>query len=95
MRLLTRKGLDWTERFASVARAVRELNLGSAMLDGEVVVEDSAGISNFAELVSDLKAGRQDRFRYYAFDLLYLNGVDLTSAAARRPHGDIGEDSRF
>ena len=80
VRLLTRKGLDWTERFASVARAVRELNLGSAMLDGELVVEDSAGISNFAELVSDLKAGRQDRFRYYAFDLLYLNGVDLTGA---------------
>ena len=95
VRLLTRKGLDWTERFASVARALRELNLGSAMLDGEVVVEDSAGISNFAELVSDLKAGRQDRFRYYAFDLLYLNGVDLTGARARRPHGDIGEDSRF
>ena len=81
VRLLTRKGLDWTERFASVARAVRELNLGSAILDGEVVVEDSAGISNFAELVSDLKAGRQDRFRYYVFDLLYLNGVDLTGAA--------------
>ncbi len=80
VRLLTRKGLDWTERFVSVARAVRELKLGSAILDGEVVVEDSAGISNFAELVSDLKAGRQDRFRYYAFDLLYLNGVDLTSA---------------
>ena len=80
VRLLTRKGLDWTERFASVARAVRELNLGSAMLDGEVVVEDFAGISNFAELVSDLKAGRQDRFRYYVFDLLYLNGVDLTGA---------------
>jgi len=80
VRLLTRKGLDWTERFASLASALRELNLGSAILDGEVVVEDSAGISNFAELVSDLKAGRQDRFRYYAFDLLYLNGVDLTSA---------------
>jgi bifunctional non-homologous end joining protein LigD len=80
VRLLTRKGLDWTERFASVAEALRELNLGSAILDGEVVVEDSAGISNFAELVRDLKAGRQDRFRYYAFDLLYLSGVDLTGA---------------
>jgi bifunctional non-homologous end joining protein LigD len=80
VRLLTRKGLDWTDRFASVAQALRELSLGSAILDGEVVVEDSAGISSFNELVSDLKAGRQDRFRYYAFDLLYLNGVDLTNA---------------
>jgi bifunctional non-homologous end joining protein LigD len=81
VRLLTRKGLDWTERFASVARALTELNLGSAILDGEIVVEDSAGISSFSELVADLKAGRQDRFRYYAFDLLYLDGVDLTNAA--------------
>jgi len=80
VRLLTRKGLDWTERFASVARALGELGLGSAILDGEIVVEDSAGISSFSELVGDLKAGRQDRFRYYAFDLLYLDGVDLANA---------------
>jgi bifunctional non-homologous end joining protein LigD len=80
VRLLTRKGLDWTERFASVARALSELSLGSAILDGEIVVEDSAGISSFSELVGDLKRGRQDRFRYYAFDLLYLDGVDLTNA---------------
>jgi bifunctional non-homologous end joining protein LigD len=45
-----------------------------------MVVEDSAGISSFSELVSDLKAGRQDRFRYYVFDLLCLNEVDLTEA---------------
>jgi bifunctional non-homologous end joining protein LigD len=81
VRLLTRKGLDWTERFTSIAQAISELSLGSAILDGEIVVEDSAGISSFSELVSDLKAGRKDRFRYYAFDLLYLNGVDLTGAA--------------
>jgi bifunctional non-homologous end joining protein LigD len=80
VRFLTRKGLDWTERFASVAGALSELSLGSAILDGEIVVEDSAGISSFSELVGDLKAGRQDRFRYYAFDLLYLDGVDLTNA---------------
>ena len=80
VRLLTRKGLDWTQRFVSVAQALRELSLGSAILDGEIVVEDAAGISSFSELVGDLKAGRQDRFRYYAFDLLYLNGVDLANA---------------
>ena len=81
VRLLTRKGLNWTDRFASVAQALSDLDLGSAILDGEMVVEDSAGVSNFSELVSDLKAGRQNRFRYFAFDLLYLNGVDLTDAA--------------
>jgi len=99
-RLLTRKGLDWTDRFSAVAAALRELELGSAMLDGEIVVEDSAGVSRFTELVGDLKSGRQDRFRYYVFDLLYLDGNDLTGAAyldrrqtlsaifASRPHSD-------
>ena len=100
VRILTRKGLDWTDRFSAVAAALRELELGSAMLDGEIVVEDSTGVSRFNELVGDLKSGRQDRFRYYVFDLLYLNGNDLTGASyldrkqalnalfASRPHSD-------
>ncbi|HYC26377.1 MAG TPA: DNA ligase D, partial [Roseiarcus sp.] len=79
IRLLTRKGLDWRNRFVSIAEAVGALGLSSAILDGEIVVEDGAGVSNFSELVNDLKHDRQDRFRYYIFDLLYLNGVDLTN----------------
>jgi bifunctional non-homologous end joining protein LigD len=81
IRVLTRNGLDWTTRFISVADAVRKLSLGSAALDGEIVVDDDSGIPNFNELVSDLKNNRQDRFRYYVFDLLYLNGTDLRGAA--------------
>jgi bifunctional non-homologous end joining protein LigD len=80
IRLLTRTGLDWTTRFASVGDAVRGLRLGSAVLDGEIVVENDSGVSSFNELVSDLKTNRQDRFRYYVFDLLYLNGADLRGA---------------
>src|SRR5208337_1170385 len=69
-------------------------------LDGEIVVEDSAGVSRFSELVGELKTGRQDRFRYYVFDLLYLDGNNLTGATflgrkqtlnaifASRPHSD-------
>ena len=100
VRLLTRKGLDWTGRFGGVATALRDLALGSAMLDGEIVVEDAAGVPRFADLVGDLKAGRPDRFRYYVFDLMYLDGTDLAGAAyvdrraalsaifAARPHSD-------
>ena len=40
----------------------------------------STGVSRFNELVGDLKSGRQDRFRYYVFDVLYLDGNDLTGA---------------
>ncbi len=79
VRLLTRKSLDWTERFESIARALRDLSLGSALIDGEIIVEDGAGLSNLNDLQADLKSGRQDRFRYFAFDLLYCDGFDLTS----------------
>jgi bifunctional non-homologous end joining protein LigD len=81
VRLLTRKALDWTDRFASIAAAIKKIGLGSGLLDGEIVVEDGNGITSFNNLQADLKAGRQDRFRYFAFDLLYCEGFDLTRAA--------------
>jgi bifunctional non-homologous end joining protein LigD len=80
VRLMTRKALDWTERFASVAAAVEKIGLASGLLDGEVVVEDGSGITSFNNLQADLKAGRQDRFRYFVFDLLYCEGFDLREA---------------
>ena len=80
VQLLTRKGLDWTQRFSSLAAAVKKIGLASGLLDGEVVVEDQSGITSFNNLQSDLSAGRQDRFRYFVFDLLYCEGFDLTKA---------------
>ncbi len=81
VRLLTRKALDWTDRFRGIAGALRELGLGSALIDGEIVVEDGAGLTSLNDLQADLKAGRQDRFRFFAFDLLYCEGFDLTGSA--------------
>jgi bifunctional non-homologous end joining protein LigD len=80
IRLLTRKALDWTSRFKSIATALKKLNLGSALLDGEIVVEDPSGVSSFPLLQEELSAERQGRFKYYVFDLLYCNGFDLTRA---------------
>jgi len=77
VRLLTRKGLDWTARFQPVADAVAALPATAALIDGELVVEDDKGISNFSLLQTDLKDDRADRFVYCAFDLLYLDGRDL------------------
>jgi bifunctional non-homologous end joining protein LigD len=77
IKLLTRKGLDWTERFQPIADTLKKLRLGSALIDGEVVVETASGIPSFSELQQALSAGRKDRFIYYVFDLLYCNGVDL------------------
>ena len=76
--LLTRKGLDWTHRFKPIATAVAALPAETALLDGELVVENDKGVSSFSLLQTDLKDGRDDRFVYYVFDLLYLDGHDTT-----------------
>jgi bifunctional non-homologous end joining protein LigD len=81
IKLLTRNNLDWTARFNGIAAALKELRLGSALLDGEIVVEDANGIPSLGYLQADLKEGRQDRLRYHVFDLLYCDGFDLTRAS--------------
>jgi bifunctional non-homologous end joining protein LigD len=83
IRLLTRKKLDWTERFPGIADALKALGLGSALIDGEIVVEDASGISSFNDLQADLKAGCPDRFRYFVFDVLYCEGFDLTKVVLK------------
>ncbi|MTE01289.1 DNA ligase D [Paracoccus sp. YIM 132242] len=78
VRLLTRSGLDWTDRFGTgVTDALRALPAETAIIDGELVVETGAGSSDFPALQADLSEGRNDRFVFYVFDLIYLNGHDL------------------
>src|SRR5690606_16104155 len=81
-KLLTRSGLDWTEKFGeALPKALAGLPAKTAIIDGELVVEASGGASDFSALQADLSEGRSDRFRYYAFDLIYLDGHDLRGAA--------------
>ena len=78
VKLLTRSGLDWTARFGKdIAAAFKALPVGTALVDGEVVVENQNGASDFSLLQADLSEGRVDRFVYYAFDLMHLDGYDL------------------
>lgn len=78
VKLLTRTGLDWTTKFGKqVVAAVQGLPAGTAILDGELVVENGAGVSDFSALQADLSEGRSDRFALYVFDLPYLDGYDL------------------
>ena len=78
VQLLTRNRQDWTHRFKPIAEAVAALPAKTALLDGELVVENEKGISSFSLLQTDLKEGRSDRFVYWVFDLLHLDGRDLT-----------------
>lgn len=78
-RLLTRHRQDWTDRFPTVAAALRGLALESAVLDGEVVVVRSDGRSSFQDLQNVLSGGR-GVLRYCLFDLPYRDGRDLRAA---------------
>lgn len=80
LRLLTRSGLDWTKRFAGpMQMALASLPVRQALIDGEVVAEAADGTGSFSILQADLAAGRGDRLVYWAFDLLHLDGRDLTA----------------
>jgi bifunctional non-homologous end joining protein LigD len=76
VRLCTRSGQNWTERFAQLVPSFQALGLDGALLDGEVVVFDRKGHSRFAMLQSALKGGQQP-MSYMAFDLLALGGKSL------------------
>jgi DNA ligase D len=75
---ITRSGLDWTKRYGSLAAAFTPLPCKSALIDGEVVVIDDSGIARFGALQDALAQGATDRLLYYAFDLPYLDGYDLS-----------------
>lgn len=84
VKLLTRKGLDWTNRFRTIEADVKRLPIGSALIDGEIVVQDENGVSSFSGLQADLKAGRKERLAYFVFDLLYLEGSDIRNVALEK-----------
>ena len=84
VRLITRNHQDWTSKLGSLAESIKTLPVDQAILDGEIVVLDSDGVSRFQELQQVFKTNRIDTIEYYVFDLLYLNGYDLKSVALER-----------
>ena len=76
-RAYTRSGLDWTDKFAPVVADAATLDVSSALLDGEAVVLDAEGRTSFQALQNALKED-PGSILYYAFDLLALDGEDLT-----------------
>ena len=76
VKVLTRRGHDWTNRFKKVADDAWHIKAGSAIVDGEVVVPAPDGTTDFSVLQNELK-GRSTSIVMVAFDLLYLNGRDL------------------
>ena len=79
VKLLTRNRQDWTTRFPAVAETAATVPAKEALLDGEIVALDRAGVSSFQALqqAEQLEKGRT--LVYVAFDLLFLDGRDLRS----------------
>jgi hypothetical protein len=74
IRLITRRGNDWSDRFPLVVEAVNHLKVRSCLIDGEVVCCDERGLARFDVLRR--RRNEVDAF-LYAFDLLELDGTDL------------------
>ena len=74
IRLITRRGNDWTERYPLVVEAVNHLKVRSCLIDGEVVCCDDRGLAVFQAL---RRRQNEERAFLYAFDLLELDGLDM------------------
>ena len=95
-KVFTRSGLDWTDKFARIAEAAAALPVRSALIDGEIVAFKD-GRPDFSTLKDAIGAG--GAMSCFAFDLLALDGEDLTAlpnvARKERLRGIIGSDERL
>nr|WP_115526644.1 MULTISPECIES: DNA ligase D [Xanthomonas] len=80
VQLRSRNDQAWTERFPEVVSALQALPVRDARLDGELVVLDAQGRSDFSALQRALDGSVRQPLRYLVFDLLGLAGVDLRAA---------------
>jgi bifunctional non-homologous end joining protein LigD len=73
--LKTRKGLDWTDKFKTIAKEASALP--DVLIEGEIVALDHNGVPHFSALQAALSDGKTDRLMFFAFDLLFAEGKDL------------------
>ena len=75
---ISRNGHDWTDKFPELAEAAGAGPRSRRMLDGEVVALKPDGTTSFQALQNVFQTGRTGELVYYVFDILHLNGHDLT-----------------
>src|SRR5690606_24148924 len=76
-RLYTRNGHDWTARLPHLARAIGQLDVPSAWIDGEIVVLADNGAPSFQALQNAFDRKRPAAIVYYVFDMPYVAGRDV------------------
>jgi bifunctional non-homologous end joining protein LigD len=80
IRLITRRGNDWTARFPLIVEAVNHLKVRSCLIDGEAVCCDEKGLAVFQTL---RRSRNEPEALFYAFDLLELNGTTCVGSRSR------------
>ena len=76
VRAFTRNGYDWSDKYAHVINSCHKLACRSALIDGEIIVQDKNGVSDFAALRAAIDR-EPHRLVMFTFDLLFLEGADL------------------
>lgn len=76
VKIYSRNGLDYSKKFAQITKSLEKLDANNFVLDGEIVVFDSSGKSDFGLLQDAIKSG-QNTLVFVVFDLLALDGQDL------------------
>ena len=84
VQLLTRTGLDWTAKYPGAVAALANVKAKSAYIDGELCGVDEAGMPSFAQTQAATDGERGVQTVFYAFDLLHLNGWDVSGLALLR-----------
>jgi bifunctional non-homologous end joining protein LigD len=77
VRLFTRNGNDWSARLKGLREEIRSLGIGTAWLDGEIVVLNDQGLPDFQMLQQAFDTASRAGIVYYVFDLPYFGGYDL------------------
>ncbi len=78
VQLLTRTGLDWTDKYPSAIEALTNVKVKTAYIDGELCGVDEAGLPSFARIQAATDGERGAGLVLYAFDLLHLDGRDVS-----------------
>jgi DNA ligase D-like protein (predicted ligase) len=79
VKLLTRTGLDWTHKYPAIVEAVSSLGARQAYIDGELCGVGPDGITSFSMIQLASDAGNAAGLVFFLFDLLHLDGEDLTA----------------
>ncbi len=90
-KFISRNQQDWTRRLSKLAEAAAELPVTQALFDGEVVALRPDGTTNFQDLQNAFRDRRADMLQYYVFDVLHIDGHDLTNVPFQERKRLLGE----